>query len=225
MIKDNPPLIYHAEDQHGPEFQERIQHTIREYKKSLPRERRILLDRYEFVDAASKVVGVGSVGTYCAIALLFAAENDCLFLQVKEARPSVLEPYVDSPSFPSHGERVVFGQRLMQASSDIFLGHAVGKLGRHIYIRQLRDVKIRPMVEVFTPVNMVGMARACGWALARAHARSGDAAVISGYIGKNDIFAEAIGIFAESYAEQNARDHASLIEAIRDMKIEVTTDL
>ncbi|HEY9685070.1 MAG TPA: DUF2252 domain-containing protein [Oculatellaceae cyanobacterium] len=224
-IKDEPPLVYHETDQKSADLYERVEHTMIEYRKSLSPERRVLIDRYEFVDAAMKVVGVGSVGTYCAIALFFAAENDPLFLQVKEARTSVLEPYVDHPPFASQGERVVFGQKLMQAASDMFLGHAVGKLGRHIYIRQLRDVKIKPMIEIFAPENMVGFAQACGWALARAHARSGDAAVIAGYIGKNAVFARAIAQFATRYADQNELDHAALIEAVRDLRLDVYSDI
>jgi hypothetical protein len=165
-------------------------------------------------------VGVGSVGTLCAVALFFAAEDDPLFLQVKEARDSVLAPYVDFKGFASNGERVVFGQRLMQAASDVFLGHMVSPLGQHMYVRQLRDVKVKPMIEIFNAQNMLGFARSTGWALARAHARSGDPAVIAGYIGKGEVLAEAIADFAVAYAECNDRDHAALVAAVRAGRVE-----
>jgi uncharacterized protein (DUF2252 family) len=223
-IKDTPPLIFHSEESDSPEYQDRINNAISRYRQSLPAETRVLLDRYELVDHAIKVVGIGSVGTYCAVGLFFAAEGDPLFLQVKEARQSVLEPYVNYHWAQSHSERVVFGQRLMQAASDIFLGHCVGDSGRHMYVRQMRDVKIKPLVEIFRPQNMQGFATACGWALARAHARSGDPAIISGYIGKSDILPKAIAQFAETYAEQNQDDHRHLIDAIRDGVIEAYSE-
>ena len=215
-IKDDPPLIYHHDSQNKAEYEEQVNHAMTLYRESLPPERRVLLDRYQLVDTAIKVVGVGSVGTYCTIGLFFAAENDPLFLQLKEARQSVLEPYVDFAPFPSHGERVVFGQRLMQTASDIFLGHTIADSGRHCYIRQLRDVKVKPMVEIFNPANMLSYAGNCGWALADAHARSGDAAIIAGYIGKGDTFAEAIYEFSTKYAQQNDADYAALEAAVKD---------
>ena len=223
-ITDMPPLIFHPEAWHEPGFADVLRADMARYRDSLPPERRVLFDRYELVDLAIKVVGVGSVGTLCAIGLFFAAEGDPLFLQVKEARPSVLEPYVNAPAFASNGERVVYGQRLMQAASDVFLGHVVGVQGRHLYVRQLRDLKIKPLVEIFTPQNMLGFARNTGWALARAHARSGDAAVIAGYIGKGQAFAAAVAGFALAYAEQNDRDHAALLAAVRAGRIEATMD-
>jgi uncharacterized protein (DUF2252 family) len=223
-IKDNPPLVFHAENQKAPEYAAVIEHGRKMYRESLRPEIRVLFDRYEYADSAIKVVGVGSVGTYCAVGLFFAAENDPLFLQLKEARPSVLEPYVEVHPFASHGERVVFGQRLMQAASDIFLGHYINLEGRQCYVRQLRDVKVKPLVEIFNAANMLGFARNCGWALAKAHARSGDPAVIAGYIGKGSIFADAVATFAEAYADQNEKDHVLLINAIRDGKIEAYTE-
>ncbi|MDR3615308.1 MAG: DUF2252 domain-containing protein [Candidatus Obscuribacterales bacterium] len=223
-IKDRPPLVFHEDEQNEPEYQEQQAALLSSYRDSLPLERRVLFDRYELADTAVKVVGVGSVGTYCSIGLFFAAENDPLFLQFKEARASVLEPYVNFPPFQTHGERVVFGQKLMQAASDIFLGHALGLNGRNFYIRQLRDVKVKPMVEIYTPKEMYGYARNCGWALAMAHARSGDPAIISGYIGKSDIFPTAIGDFSRMYAEQNKLDHAALIKAVRDGIVEATLE-
>ena len=141
-------------------------------------------------------------------------------MQVKHVRESVLEPSTGQTRDVSHGERVVVGQRVMQAASDVFLGHMVGVRKRHFHVRQLRDVKVRPMVEVFTPGNMRGYARNCGWALARAHARSGDPAIVAGYIGGGSVQAEAIADFSVAYAEQNGRDHARLAEAIRDGTVE-----
>ena len=223
-IRDLPPLIFHPEAWREPGFVKAVRGDLVRYRESLSAERRVLFDRYELADVAIKVVGIGSVGTVCAIGLFFASEDDALFLQVKEARPSVLAPHVGAPAFASHGARVVFGQRLMQAASDVFLGHLVGADGKHFYIRQLRDVKVEPMVEIFTPPNMLGYARDTGWALARAHARSGDAALIAGYIGKGDAFAHAVAAFAMDYAEQNQRDHAALLAAVRAGRIDATME-
>jgi len=223
-IKDNPPLIFHPDRELHPDFQKQLLKSLDAYRESLPLERRILFDRYEFADSAIKVVGVGSVGMYCAVALFFAADGDPLFLQIKEARKSVLEPYVSYPPLKTEGKRVVFGQRLLQASSDIFLGHYVDHQGKHLYVRQLRDVKIKPLVEIFSPENMLGFARNCGWALARAHARSGDPAIIYGYIGKSKVLPEAISQFAMSYAEQNSADHARLKDAIKRGAIKATIE-
>jgi len=180
----------------------------------------VLPDRYEHADVAIKVVGACSVGTMCAVAMLFAAEDDPLFLQLKQARRSVLAPLVRVPMEGTEGERVVFGQRLMQASSDLFLGHLVSQSGRHLYVRQLRDVKVKPQVEVWGPRAMRDFARITGWALARAHARSGDPAVLSGYIGGGKTFARALEEFALAYAAQNALDHETLLEGIREGRLE-----
>ena len=184
-----------------------------------------LFDRFHFCDAALKVVGVGSVGTTCGVALFLAADGDPLFLQIKEARRSVLEPFTRKSIYANHGERVVVGQRLMQAASDIFLGWTHGDRGRHFYVRQLRDMKISPAIEVMQPQNLVNYAALCGWALARAHARSGDAAMLSGYIGKSNAFADAVADFAEAYADQNERDHAALVAAVRAGRIEVKREV
>jgi len=220
-IKDDPPLIFHRSELEDTEFQTLIVENICRYRASLAPERRVLFDRYELADIAVKVVGVGSVGTLCAVALFFASEGDALFLQVKQVTPSVLEPYVGASPFESDGARVVFGQRLMQAASDLFLGHMVGVRGNHYYARQLRDVKVRPMVELFNPRNMADYARNCGVALARAHARSGDPAALAGYCGKGGALSDAIAAFAVAYADQNQRDHAAYLEAARAGRFEV----
>jgi uncharacterized protein (DUF2252 family) len=219
-IKDEPPLLFHPDEFEAPEMEAAFAENQARYRESLSLEKRVLFDRYERADIAIKVVGVGSVGTLCTVALFFAGEGDALFLQVKQVMPSVLEPYVGKSPFSSDGERVVFGQRVMQAASDVFLGHMVGVSGRHFYVRQLRDVKVRPMVEVYTPRNMADFAATCGGALARAHARSGDPAVLSGYMGKGRVLAAAIAAFAVKYADQNEADHGRLIEAVRQGVIE-----
>lgn len=221
VIKDNPPLIYHHQRINLADSRDNIEDAISRYRETLPDDRKVLLDRYQVMDFALKVVGVGSVGTLCAIALVMAADDDPLFLQIKEAGPSVLEPYAGKSIYANHGQRVVVGQRLMQSASDIFLGWTQGKEGRHFYIRQLRDMKIRVLVEVFNPTTMVDYARLCGWTLARAHAKSGDPAMIAGYLGKSDVFDRAIAQFSESYADQADRDHAAFMQAIREGKIEV----
>ncbi len=172
-------------------------------------------------DIAIKVVGVGSVGTLCGVMLLLAREGDPLFLQVKQAGPSVLEAYAGKSTHPNHGQRIVIGCQLMQSASDLFLGWAEGELGRHVYVRQLKDVKIKMLVEVFTPSLMLQYAETCGWTLARAHARSGAPAKISGYLGKSDAFDKAIAAFSSAYADQSERDHAVLMKAVRAGRLEV----
>ncbi|MDB6016157.1 MAG: hypothetical protein JWR19_646 [Pedosphaera sp.] len=222
VIKDNPPLIYHwreKERQRG--FFAAVEAAFTSYRDSLREDRRVLLDRYELRDVANKVVGIGSVGTLCGIMLLMAGEQDPLFLQVKEAGPSVLEPYAGKSIHPNHGQRVVNGCRLMQAASDIFLGWTMGRNGRHFYIRQLRDMKIKVLVELFGRTSMMQYANLCGWALARAHARSGQPAKISGYLGRSDKFDRAIADFAVAYADQSEHDHKLLRKAVRDGRLEV----
>jgi uncharacterized protein (DUF2252 family) len=220
-IKDNPPLIYHPSREGEEDLLARARAAWAGYRESLQDDRRVLIDRYELKDIAIKVVGVGSVGTYCTVILLMASEHDPLFLQVKEARPSVLEAYAGKSIYANHGQRVVNGYRLMQSASDIFLGWAKGKLGRHVYVRQLRDVKVGILVDLFSPVMIVEYAEICGWVLARAHARSGTPAQISGYLGKSDAFDTAIGAFASAYADQCERDHAALKKAARTGRVEV----
>ncbi len=223
-IKDNPPLIYHPSKEGEEDMLARSRAAYADYRASLQEDRRVLIDRYDLKDIAIKVVGVGSVGTYCAIMLMMASDTDPLFLQVKEARASVLEPYAGKSIYPNHGQRVVNGCRLMQPASDIFLGWTKGQRGWHFYVRQLRDMKLAPLVEVFTAGMLAQYAEFCGWALARAHARSGAPALVSGYLGKSDAFDTAIAAFANAYADQNERDHAVLKKAVRSGRVEVVME-
>ncbi len=219
-IIDHPPLIYHYADIREADQRARGEASLADYLKSLPPERRVLLDRYTLADVAMKVVGVGSVGTWCGIALLMSGRGDPLFLQFKQARQSVLEAYAGASPFKHSGQRVVVGQRLMQAASDMFLGWYTGPEGRQYYVRQLADAKIKPVIEIMKRQNLLAYAGLCGWALARAHARSGDAAVLTGYLGSSSAFEDAIAEFSAAYADQNERDHAALVAAVRSGKIE-----
>ncbi len=224
-IKDNPPLIYHLSSIQEAEYSGALTHAIADYRESLADSHRALFDRYRYRDMAIKVVGVGSVGTVCLVALFMASDEDPLFLQVKEARASVLEPYAGRSPFRNHGQRVVAGRRLMQAASDIFLGYSRGRvMGRDFYIRQLHDMKIKVMIEAMDDDLLRAYAKLCGWGLARAHARSGDAAVISGYMGSSNVFDEAIAEFSVAYADQTERDHRALVKAIRDGQIEASSE-
>ncbi|MGZ4975297.1 MAG: DUF2252 domain-containing protein, partial [Limisphaerales bacterium] len=220
-IKDNPPIIFHWREERENKFFKDAQALFAAYRESLESDRRVLVDRFDLRDIAIKVVGVGSVGTWCAVALFMAEEKDMLFLQIKEARASVLEGYAGKSKFTNHGQRVVDGCRLMQSASDIFLGWFVGAAGRHFYVRQLRDRKIKILVETFKRGTMVQYAKLCGWTLARAHARSGHPALISGYLGQSDKFDKAVADFSIAYADQSERDHKVLLKAVRDGKIEV----
>ncbi|MEI6335959.1 MAG: DUF2252 domain-containing protein [Methylococcaceae bacterium] len=220
-IRDNPPLIYHFQGDEEEVVEARVRDAFERYRATLAEDRRLLLDRYEYKDIAMKVVGVGSVGTRCSIMLLMGGADDPLFLQVKEARASVLEPYAGQSAYSNHGQRVVMGQRLMLSASDIFLGWTEGKLGNHFYIRQMRDMKLKAMVELFSPSVMNQYAQLCGWALACAHARSGDAAKIAGYLGKKEDFDEALADFSESYADQNEKDYKALVRAVQEGRLDV----
>jgi len=221
VIRDNPPLIYHTQGQASEKFLENLAEAFQRYRETLPEDRRVLLDRFKLKDVALKVVGVGSVGTRCGIMLLMNGESDVLFLQVKEARTSVLEPYAGKTSYANRGQRVVVGQRLMQSASDLFLGWTEGAKGLHYYVRQLRDMKLKPLVELFSASIMETFARYCGWVLARAHARSGQPALLAGYLGKSDRFDKAIASFAVAYADQNERDYERLRQAARRGLIDV----
>jgi uncharacterized protein (DUF2252 family) len=224
VIKDNPPLIYHWHEESQKRFFANVQTAFAAYRRTLEEDRRVLLDHYEIEDVAIKVVGVGSVGTWCGIALLLASENDPLFLQIKEARASVLEPYAGKSVFPNHGQRVVDGCRVMQSASDIFLGWTAGPGGRHFYLRQLRDVKVKILVETFGRSAMMEYAVVCGWALALSHARSGQPAALSGYLGKSDKFDQAIADFSLAYADQSEKDHKLLLKAVRDGRLKVLVE-
>ena len=221
-ILDQPPLIFHYGDQRDKQMREHAVKSLVAYKKTLIPARRLLLDRFEVVDYAIKVVGVGSVGTFCGILLLMSGNGDPLFLQFKQARQSVLEPYCGASTADHSGQRVVVGQRIMQAASDMFLGWTTGtgEGKRQFFIRQLSDAKIKPVVEIMKEANLKSYARLCGRALARAHARSGDAAVLTGYMGKSTAFEDALADFSVAYADQNERDHAALVAAVRSGKIE-----
>jgi len=212
-IVDHPPLVYHPRE--SDVIQKHVIQMFHQYRETLPAERRVILDRYHIVDVARKVVGVGSVGTRCAVVLLMAGEHDPLLLQFKEALPSVLEPYAGKSRYSNHGERVVIGQRLLQSASDVFLGWTRDEKGRSYYFRQLRDMKTKIDLENMTRGDWLEYVEICGWTLARAHARTGDAAMIGGYLGKNDVFDSALAQFATAYADQAEQDHANLLKAIR----------
>ncbi len=225
----DPPLIVPIEelldDAGRAQLEATLSGLLSAYRESLPHDRRRLFDGYRHLSIARKVVGVGSVGTRAWIVLFAGNEDsDPLVLQCKEAQESVLEPYAGASAYANHGQRVVEGQRLMQAASDIFLGWmpAIGLDGspRDFYLRQLWDGKLSPDIDSMTPQLLRGYAQLCGWTLARAHARSGDRVAISSYLGRSATFAEAIVDFAASYAEQNARDYAALLHAISSGRIE-----
>jgi uncharacterized protein (DUF2252 family) len=228
-IVSEPPLIVPLRelgDVDPGEVEARVREILADYRETLAEDRRVLLDSYRYVDAAFKVVGVGSVGTRAWIVLLQGRdEGDPLFLQVKEAQPSVLEPYAEPTAYAQQGERVVHGQRLVQAASDILLGWVRAKgidgESRDYYVRQLWDQKGSARVENMDPRALTAYAQICGTTLAHAHARSGDRIAIAGYLGKGDTFDRAMAAFAESYADQNERDYAALKAAADDGRIEV----
>ncbi|MGH1551267.1 DUF2252 family protein, partial [Streptomyces sp. L7] len=210
IVRD-PPLLEPA----GASDMAAVRKIFSDYRSTLSEERRLLLDRYRFVDAARKVVGVGSVGTRCFIVLLAGRDQeDPLFLQIKEARKSVLEEYLPSGPYVHPGHRVVAGQRLLQAASDIFLGWMSGPQGRAFYWRQLRDMKGSADVAGMNPAELLAYGRLCGTALARAHARSGDRIAIAAYLGGTDTFEHAVADFASAYATQTTADHATLDAAV-----------
>jgi uncharacterized protein (DUF2252 family) len=221
QIKDQPPLIFHTEGSRTEGFRDMVEKALATYRETLPDDRKALLDRYRLVDAAMKVVGIGSVGRYCSIGLFMSSSNQPLFLQFKEAVPSVLEPYAGKSLYAHAGQRVVQGQRLMQSASDIFLGWTTGLRGNDLYVRQLRDAKIKPLVETFDRNMMELYGKACGWALARAHGRASNPWIIAGYLGTSDTFDEAMGDFAVAYADQAERDHAALKAAVSAGRIAV----
>jgi uncharacterized protein DUF2252 len=221
-IVSQPPIVVPMRELHGAygvsgdDIEQALHEQFRAYRATLRDDQRQLLERFEIVDVARKVVGVGSVGTRAFIALLQGRDqDDPLFLQVKEATASVLEDHLPKSRYKQHGERVVYGQRMMQAASDIFLGWTKGvDVNRHYYWRQLRDMKGSAIVEAMTPVGLNYYAGICGWTLARAHARSGDPVSIASYLGKRDTFDEAITDFSERYADQNEQDYQAFAKAV-----------
>jgi uncharacterized protein (DUF2252 family) len=228
----DPPLIVPLRDlvTTDTDVIEGAREVIRSYRRTLQDDRRHLLERYRFVDAARKVVGVGSVGTRAWIALFVGRDNaDPLILQFKEAQASVLEPFLGKSRFANHGQRVVEGQRLMQAASDMMLGwmHTTGVDGveRDFYVRQLWDSKGSALVDVLEPESMDVYAQVCGRTLARAHARSGDPVAISSYLGTSDTFDRALAVFAQRYADQNERDYEILKTAVDAGRLDVQTGL
>ena len=231
-IIGDPPTVTPIEDlfpaDRAHEFEGVLHGIFRSYRRTLPGDRRKLLERYRFVHAARKVVGVGSVGTRAYIVLLLGRDgNDPLFLQFKEAEASVLERFLGKSEFANHGQRVVEGQRLTQAASDIMLGfvkvEGVDGVKRDFYIRQLWDEKGSALVELMEPTIMTFYAKACGSELARAHARAGDAVAIASYLGTSDTFDRALAVFAESYADQNERDYNTLTKAVSDGRVKAET--
>jgi uncharacterized protein (DUF2252 family) len=218
---DQPPALFHVTKEIDPEHEAIVQEALEDYRLSLPDERRVLFDRYTLEDIVIKAVGIGSVGTRCLVGLFFSAENHPLLLQFKQACPSVLEPYAGKSRYENHAQRVVVGQRLMQSASDIFLGWLRARRGRDFFVRQLRDMKMSAAIEKgVSPAQMLLYAELCGRTLAHAHAKSGDAAMISGYLGKADDFDQAIGEFALAYADQNEKDYAALVAAVKAGQIE-----
>jgi len=220
-ITDQPPLIFHPNSTDAADATAILGQLFRSYRESLNEDKRVLLDRYRLVDVAIKVVGVGSVGRRCWIALMMSEGNEPLFLQFKEAVQSVLEPHAGRSIYGHHGQRVVMGQRLMQPASDIFLGWTSAPNGRHFYVRQLRDAKIKPLVETFNAEMLDVYAQACGWVLARAHAKASEiSTTISGYLGgSSDVSDAAMGKFALAYADQAERDYAALRAAVRTGRV------
>ena len=235
-IISDPPLLVPI-DELMPEQTDRatiagqLSQLIAGYRRTLETDRRYLLEQFEFCDMARKVVGVGSVGTRCWIVLMLGRDDaDPLLLQVKEAEPSVLSRYVGASKYANQGQRVVAGQRLMQAASDIFLGWQRNEAGldgqpRDFYVRQLRDWKFSIDIETMVPSGLRMYGALCGWTLARAHARSGDRIAIAAYLGGSDVFDRALTQFAAAYADQNERDHQSLLDAIAAGRITAERDV
>jgi len=227
-IRDSQPLIYHVATRGSREakrFDEDIRRFVAEFRTTLPDERRALLDRYELMDVAMRVVGVGSVGTRCYMALFMADGESPLFLQIKEARASVLERYLPASKYANHGQRVVTGQRLLQSASDIFLGWSKSRdMGVDFYVRQLRDMKVSFDFKTFDVEDLSEYAVSCGHALAHSMAKAGDPALIYGYIGRADAFDAAIESFALAYAERNEKDWSLLKSAVKAGRVQAVRE-
>ncbi|OAJ55812.1 DUF2252 domain-containing protein [Paraburkholderia ginsengiterrae] len=236
-IRDAPPALFHvlgantlftedeAETFKHANWRKMVERMWGEYLKTMSHDRRELLSHFTVQDMVFKVVGVGSVGTRCMVMLMVDHMGKPLFVQIKEARPSVIAQFHKSPAVKHEGERVVQGQRMLQAASDIFLGWATGPAGRHFYFRQLRDMKLSANIELFDNDLLDGYARLCGWIMARAHAKaSGQAIEVSAYIGRGDQFAEALNGYATSYADQVERDYDVFLKACRSGELEARTD-
>lgn len=228
-IKSDPPLLVPlrelAAGQHPEALREEVEASLAAYAHTMNNDRKRLLQRFHFVDVALKVVGVGSVGTRCMVVLLQGKDaGDPLFLQIKEAGESVLAEYLPKSIYAKQGRRVVEGQRLMQAASDIFLGWSESRSGTHYYWRQLHDMKGSADVEAMDARQLSGYAKLCGWTLAHAHARSGDVLAIAGYLGSGETFDRALSEFAERYADQNERDYQAFTAAIAAGTIEAQSD-
>jgi uncharacterized protein (DUF2252 family) len=230
----DPPLLVPVDELVEPKqaasVDEAFASLIRSYRRTLASDRRRLLERFQYADAARKVVGVGSVGTRAWVVLMLGRDDaDPLFLQAKEAQASVLEPYLGRSRFANHGQRIVEGQRLMQAASDIMLGwirtDGLDGVKRDFYVRQLWDGKGSALVELMEPNMLAIYARVCGWSLAKAHARSGDAVAIASYLGTGKVFDRALATFAEAYADQNERDYTALKEAVASGRVTAATGL
>jgi uncharacterized protein (DUF2252 family) len=221
-IAEQQPLLFHP-DPTELDLERDVRPFFESYRATLSPDREALFDRYRVVDVAYKVVGVGSVGTRCFVALFCGDQDDHLFLQVKEARASVLEGLAGPSRFRNNGERVVAGQRLMQSASDIFLGWTRGMGDRDFYVRQLRDTTIHTNLAGYTPRALTMYGHLCGRALARGHAKSGDAASISGYLGATDVFDEAIADYAVAYADQVEKDYKAFRTAVRAGRFPTTT--
>ena len=235
QIISDPPMIVPVEEvfsgMQADAIYEQLRAVLAKYRRTLQSDRHHLLQQYTLVQMARKVVGVGSVGTRAWIVLMDAADGvEPLFLQAKEAQPSVLAGYCGRSRYSNQGERVVAGQHLMQAQSDIFLGwtrvtNPDDGMDRDFYVRQLRDWKFSLPIEQMLPAGMTIYARLCGWTLARAHARSGDRVALAAYLGGSAKFDQAIAGFAETYADQNERDYAALQAAVKDGRAEATTEI
>jgi uncharacterized protein (DUF2252 family) len=224
QFREEPPLL--SRSAITEEYRRRVQKAFSSYRATLQDDRRRLLERFHMVDMAQKVVGVGSVGTRAGILLLQGrGESDPLILQFKEATSSVLEPYVGASTASQHGQRVVEGQRYMQAASDIFLGWVRGDEGRDFYVRQLHDMKGSADLDTIQPIALTAYARLCGATLARAHARGGDVIAIDAYIGTDETFMDALEEFAQVYADQAEQDYGQLKQAISDGKIPVESGI